>query len=125
MNIDIKDLAVRAFHTFWQAFVAVLAVTWAAAGIDVSQIVDVDSAKKIGVAALSAVAAAALSAIKTTIKTLAANAPGVLDSPDPEPEDAHQPETVNADAEPHLVARLSGAEHAPEHAAPPAPPAQA
>jgi hypothetical protein len=70
----LKDLALRALHTFWQSFLAVIGVTWAASGLNVSQITSVDSAKRFVLAALIAVAAAALSAVKTTVKALAASA---------------------------------------------------
>lgn len=61
------DMAKRAGHTFWQAFIAVIGVTWAASGLDVSQIVDVASGERFAVAALTAAGAAALSAFKTTL----------------------------------------------------------
>ncbi len=69
----VKDLAVRALHTFWQSFVAVIGVTWAASGLNISQITGVDSAKRFGLAALVALAAAGLSAVKTTVKATAAS----------------------------------------------------
>lgn len=62
-----RDALLRILHTFWQAFVAALAVTWAAAGIDVTQVVDLASAKKIALSALMAIAAAALSAVKSML----------------------------------------------------------
>ena len=67
MFSTLPDLAKRALHTFWQAFVAALGVTWAASGIDVSQITDIAAVKKVGLALVLAVVAAALSALKTTI----------------------------------------------------------
>lgn len=62
-----NDALKRILHTFWQAFVAALAVTWVAAGIDVTQIVDLASAKKIALSAVMAIGAAALSAVKSII----------------------------------------------------------
>jgi hypothetical protein len=76
MSIDVKDLAVRAVHTFWQSFLAVIGVTWAASGLDISQITDIESAKKFALAALAAVGAALLSAVKSTIKTLTSGTVG-------------------------------------------------
>lgn len=114
MSIDIRDLLIRAFHTFWQSFVAVLGVTWAASGIDVSQITDIDSAKKIVVAALAAVGAAALSALKTTVKAFSLGKSGIFETDDPDPNDIPAtPEVVAADAEPHMVARTAGVETVP------------
>lgn len=66
-GLDLRDVAVRAWHTFYQSFVAALGVVWAASGIDVSQIVDVSSAKKVALSAVTAVVAAAASALKTTV----------------------------------------------------------
>ena len=70
LTVNLRDLALRALHTFWQSFVAVVGVTYAASGLNVGQIVDVDSAKRFALALLAAVGAAALSALKTTIKNL-------------------------------------------------------
>lgn len=67
---QILDVLTRAGHTAWQAFLAALAVTWTASGLDVSQVVDVDSAKRFAVAALGAVLAALLSALKSTIAAI-------------------------------------------------------
>ncbi len=67
MTVDFSDLAKRAVHTFLQAFLGALAIAYAASGLDVSQIVDADSAKKFGLALATAVLAAALSAAKTTV----------------------------------------------------------
>jgi len=61
------DAAKRAGHTFWQAFTAVIGVTWAASGLDVHQVVSVASGERFAIAALAAVGAAALSALKTTL----------------------------------------------------------
>lgn len=88
LNIDARDLLLRALHTFWQAFVAAAGVAWAASGLDVSQIVDLDSAKKFAVALGIAVAGAALSAVKTTVASLLAGGrvddtgPGSIDAPE-------------------------------------------
>lgn len=73
--MDMRDLLIRAAHTFWQAFTAVLAATFLASGINVSQIVDVDSAKRIGLAVLAAVSASALSAAKSTLAGMLAATP--------------------------------------------------
>ena len=70
MTIDPRELALRALHTFWQAFIAVLAVTWTASGLDVGQLTDLASAKKLLLAVAAAVLAAALSAAKTTVREL-------------------------------------------------------
>lgn len=67
---QLEDLAKRAGHTFWQAFVAVIGVTWLASGLNVNQITDIASAKRFAVAALVAVGAAALSAAKSTVAAL-------------------------------------------------------
>lgn len=61
-----REIGSRAFHTWWQAFAASLAVAWASSGLDVSQVTDVDSAKRVLLALALAVGAAALSAVKTT-----------------------------------------------------------
>lgn len=69
---QILDALTRAGHTLWQAFLAALAVTWAASGLDVSQVTDVDSAKRFGIAAFGAVVAALLSAVKSTVAAVVA-----------------------------------------------------
>ena len=74
-TVNLRDLALRALHTFWQSFVAIIGVTYAASGLNVGQIVDVDSAKRFALALLAAVAAAALSAVKTTVKSLTLGGP--------------------------------------------------
>lgn len=65
-----KAAALRAFHTFWQSFSALLAVTWVASGLDVSQVTDWSSAKRFAFAALTAVGAAALAALRKTAPAL-------------------------------------------------------
>ena len=65
-----RDLIFRSIHTLWQFFAAALAVTWAASGLDVSQVTDVDSAKRFGIAAFGAVVAALLSALKSTVSAI-------------------------------------------------------
>lgn len=71
-SIDLRDLTGRALHTFWQAFLAVVGATWAASGLDIGSITDLDSARRFGLGALAALAAAALSAGKTTMLALLA-----------------------------------------------------
>lgn len=69
----ISDGLKRALHTFWQTLLGSLGAVWVASGIDVSQIKDIDAAKKAGLALAAAVAAAALSAAKTAIVQTLAN----------------------------------------------------
>lgn len=73
MTTHARDIALRAFHTFWQAFVAALGVAYAASGLDVSQIVDLASAKKFLLALAVAALGALLSAVKSTIAALLAD----------------------------------------------------
>lgn len=61
-----NDALKRALHTFWQTLLGSLGAVWVASGIDVSQIKDIDAAKKAGLALVTALVAAALSAAKTT-----------------------------------------------------------
>jgi hypothetical protein len=63
-----KSVLVRAAHTYWQSFAGVLGVTWAASGLNLSQVTDLSSAKRFGLAALTAVLAAALAAARTSVK---------------------------------------------------------
>ena len=62
-----NDAITRVLHTFWQALLGSLGAVWVASGIDVSQIKDIDAAKKAGLALVAALGAAALSAAKTAI----------------------------------------------------------
>jgi hypothetical protein len=62
-----RDLLVRAFHTFWQAFTAAFGALYVASGINISQVTDIAGAKKVGLALVAAAGAAALSALKTTL----------------------------------------------------------
>lgn len=72
MSIRTDALARKALHTLWQTFAAALVVAWGASGLDVSQVTDEASAKKLGLAAAAAVVAAFLSALKTTVAGLLA-----------------------------------------------------
>lgn len=72
VKIDARDIAVRAAHTFWQAFLGALASVYVLAATDVHQVTDIASAKKFALALVAAVVAAAASALKTTIKQLTA-----------------------------------------------------
>lgn len=102
---DARDLALRAFHTFWQAFVAVFGGLVAAGGLSVSQVDDMASAKKLALALALAAGAAALSAVKTTVATLVPalmipddTGPGFIEEPatgkHAAPEDAAEPAPV-------------------------------
>lgn len=69
MNPALRDLALRAFHTFWQTFTAVFGGLYVASGLDVTQVVDVDSGKRFLAGVVAAAGAAALSATKTVVKS--------------------------------------------------------
>lgn len=87
-----RDLAARAFHTWWQTFLSVVVFTWTASGLDVGSVGDWSSARHFAWGAVLAVGAAAASALKTTLLSLRItkrgstfdftfdelNAPGVL-----------------------------------------------
>jgi hypothetical protein len=93
----VRDVALRAAHTFWQTFTASLAVLWAASGLNVSDLVTVSAAHKLAAAVLAAAGASALS----TLKSLAAGvAPGIVadaDVPAIEPSALEQQVAVLAD----------------------------
>lgn len=68
---DVKDLALRAGHAFWQSFVAVFGGAYAASAANYhinahTAMTSVSGAERFGLAVLVAVGAAALSALKTT-----------------------------------------------------------
>ena len=63
----VKDVAVRAFHTFWQAAAGSLAVSFSASGLDVHQIASVAGAEKVGLGFAASAVAAGLSALKTLV----------------------------------------------------------
>lgn len=68
--MDWRNLAERAAHTWWEAFSAVVGVTWAASGVGMDKVTDWSSAQHFAIGAVAAVGAAALSAAKTTVKEL-------------------------------------------------------
>ena len=80
-----NDLVKRALHTFWQAFVAAVGIAYAASGLDVSTVTDLNSAKKFGWSLVLALGAAALSAVKTTIAQLTESS-AISDDEDPDPD---------------------------------------
>jgi hypothetical protein len=83
MAVNTKDLAKRALHTFWQAFLAALLVAYAASGLNVSQVVDMGSAKKFAFALGVAVLGAVLSAVKTTLASFIGQATDPTPNPAP------------------------------------------
>lgn len=68
MSINWKDLGLRAFHTFWTSFTAAFGLAFAASGANVSQIIDLSSAKRFALALLIAAGSAALVALRLTVK---------------------------------------------------------
>jgi hypothetical protein len=63
----VTDLAKRAGHTFWQAFLAALGVLWASSGLHVGDLVHVSTLHKLAIGVIAAAGAAALSTVKTLI----------------------------------------------------------
>ena len=61
----VTDLAKRAGHTFWQTFLAALAVLWASSGLNVSDLVHVSALHRLAIGVIAAAVASALSTVKT------------------------------------------------------------
>lgn len=65
----VRDLGVRAFHTFWQSASATAAVLWSASGLNAHEIASVSGLEKFGVVVVGGAGAAGLSAVKTLVLT--------------------------------------------------------
>lgn len=61
----VRDVAIRALHTFWQTFSASLLVVWAGSGLNVADLVHISAWHKLAVAVIAAAGAAALSTVKS------------------------------------------------------------
>lgn len=65
----VRDLGVRAFHTFWQSAVATAGTLYAASGLDAHEIASVGGLEKLAVVVVGGAGAAGLSAVKTLVLT--------------------------------------------------------
>lgn len=66
MSPTLKDALLRTFHTFWQAFLGALAISWSGVHFDAANLTDLSADKKLLVSVLVAVVAAVLAAAKST-----------------------------------------------------------
>lgn len=64
---ELEQVALKAFHTFWQSFAAVFTLSVTSLTSGLLNVHNVSDARSFGLAAISAVIAATLSAIKNTI----------------------------------------------------------